>query len=115
MKCVFFDFQVCKSQNQQYRKKARVEFCKRKALNRSSNTRMFSLHYTADAFEASSTVNRRGMVWIVGELQSCSEAGGKYVVHQREKRHVTDSVHGIKPNRPFDRRSSKMWLENKFH
>ena len=51
MKCVFFDFQVCKSRNQQYRKKARVEFCKRKAFNRLSNTRMFSLHYAADTFE----------------------------------------------------------------
>ena len=32
------------------------------------------------------TVNRRGMVWIVGELQSYSAAGGKHVAHQREKK-----------------------------
>ena len=45
MKC-FFRFPSRKSSNQQYRKKAWVEFCKRKAFNRSSNTRMFSRHYT---------------------------------------------------------------------
>ena len=32
------------------------------------------------------TVNRKGMVWIVRELQSYSAAGGKHVVHQREKK-----------------------------
>ena len=35
----------------QYCGMAWVEFCKRKTCNRSSNNRMFSLHYTADAFE----------------------------------------------------------------
>ena len=49
----FFDFQVCKYNHQisNTEKKAWAEFCKRKAFNRSSNNRMFSFHYTADAFE----------------------------------------------------------------
>lgn len=47
----FFRFPSGKSSDQQYRKKAWIEFCKRKAFKPSSNTRICSLHFAEDAFE----------------------------------------------------------------
>jgi hypothetical protein len=47
----FFRFPNDKSVDQQYRRKAWIEFCKRKAFKPSSCTRICSLHFAEDAFE----------------------------------------------------------------
>lgn len=47
----FFSFPSGKSADQQYRRKAWIEFCKRKAFQPSSGTRICSLHFAEDAYE----------------------------------------------------------------
>ena len=47
----FFSFPSGKSADQQYRRKAWIEFCKRKAFQPSSCTRICSLHFAEDAYE----------------------------------------------------------------
>ena len=47
----FFSFPSGKSADQQYRRKVWIEFCKRKAFQPSSCTRICSLHFAEDAYE----------------------------------------------------------------
>ena len=47
----FFCFPLGKSAIQQHRRKAWIEFCKRKAFQPSSCTRICSLHFAEDAYE----------------------------------------------------------------
>ncbi|XP_028415481.1 uncharacterized protein LOC114538503 [Dendronephthya gigantea] len=47
----FFSFPSGKSVDQQYRRKAWIEFCKRKYFSPSSCTRICSLHFNEDAYE----------------------------------------------------------------
>ena len=58
----FFSFPGGKTPDQQYRRKAWIEFCKRKSFKPSSCTRICSLHFAEDAysrtFTAVSSVDR---------------------------------------------------------
>ena len=47
----FFRFPSGKSADQQYRRKAWIEFCKRKAFKPASCSRLCSLHFAEDAYE----------------------------------------------------------------
>ena len=51
----FFSFPSGKSADQQYRRKAWIEFCKRKAFKPSSCTRICSLHFAENAYEPGSS------------------------------------------------------------
>ena len=47
----FFSFPAGKTPDQQYRRKAWIEFCKRKSFKPSSCTRICSLHFAEDAYD----------------------------------------------------------------
>jgi hypothetical protein len=47
----FFAFPNAKSADQQYRRKAWIEFCKRKAFKPTNCTKICSLHFAEDAYE----------------------------------------------------------------